>query len=132
MNLHRLLQQRVAAGKPVRVGLIGAGKFGSMFLAQMPSTPGIEVAVIADLAPCSGLETLQGTSISFHWTASSPITFFVVSCSENQEVYDGNGTQGSGSLVSVGGVYEFGAGCPEGPCPATDVSGSLTGPLLNL
>jgi predicted homoserine dehydrogenase-like protein len=51
MNLHRLLQRRVAAGKPVRVGLIGAGKFGSMFLAQVPTTPGIEVAVIADLAP---------------------------------------------------------------------------------
>ena len=51
MNLHRLLQQRLAAGRPVRVGLIGAGKFGSMFLAQVPSTPGIEVAAIADLAP---------------------------------------------------------------------------------
>src|ERR1700755_1735160 len=51
MNLHRLLAQRVDAGRPVRVGLIGAGKFGSMFLAQVPSTPGIEVAAIADLAP---------------------------------------------------------------------------------
>jgi predicted homoserine dehydrogenase-like protein len=51
MNLYRLLQRRVAAGRPVRVGLIGAGKFGSMFLAQVPTTPGIEVAVIADLAP---------------------------------------------------------------------------------
>ena len=51
MNLHRLLQQRMAAGRPVRVGLIGAGKFGSMFLAQVPTTPGIEVAAIADLAP---------------------------------------------------------------------------------
>jgi predicted homoserine dehydrogenase-like protein len=53
MNLYRLLQQRVAAGRPVRVGLIGAGKFGSMFLAQVPSTPGIEIAVIADLVPDS-------------------------------------------------------------------------------
>ena len=35
----------------MRVGLIGAGKFGSMFLAQIPSTPGIEVAAIADLSP---------------------------------------------------------------------------------
>jgi len=51
MNLHRLLQQRVADCRPVRVGLIGAGKFGSMFLAQVPTTPGIEVAAIADLAP---------------------------------------------------------------------------------
>ena len=51
MNLYRLLQQRVANGRPVRVGLIGAGKFGSMFLSQVPTTPGIEVAAIADLAP---------------------------------------------------------------------------------
>src|SRR5438477_8003653 len=51
MNLHRLLQQRVMAGLPVRVALIGAGKFGSMFLAQVPTIPGLEVAVIADLDP---------------------------------------------------------------------------------
>ena len=51
MNLHRLLQQRAAAGRPVRVALIGAGKFGSMFLSQVPTTPGLEVAVIADLDP---------------------------------------------------------------------------------
>jgi predicted homoserine dehydrogenase-like protein len=51
MNLYRLLAQRAALGRPVRVGLIGAGKFGSMFLAQIPSTPGLEVSVIADLAP---------------------------------------------------------------------------------
>jgi len=51
MNLQALLAARVNAGKPVRVGLIGAGKFGSMFLAQVPSIPGIELAVIADLDP---------------------------------------------------------------------------------
>ena len=42
MNLHRLLTARGAAGKPVRVGLIGAGKFGSMFLAQLLHTPGLD------------------------------------------------------------------------------------------
>src|ERR1051326_1593781 len=51
MNLHHLLQQRRAAGKPVRVALIGAGKFGSMFLSQVPHTPGLEVPVIVDLDP---------------------------------------------------------------------------------
>jgi predicted homoserine dehydrogenase-like protein len=51
VNLHRLAQQRAAAGRPVRVGLIGAGKFGSMFLAQVPMMAGIEVSVIADLDP---------------------------------------------------------------------------------
>ena len=51
MNLSRLLQARAVAGKPVRVALIGAGKFGSMFLSQVPHTRGLEVAVIADLDP---------------------------------------------------------------------------------
>jgi len=51
MNLQSLLAARVAAGKPVRVGFIGAGKFGSMFLAQVPSIAGLDVAVIADLDP---------------------------------------------------------------------------------
>src|SRR4051794_27849999 len=51
MNLHRLLNARRAAGKPVRVALIGAGKFGSMFLSQVPHTPGLDVPVIVDLDP---------------------------------------------------------------------------------
>ncbi len=46
-----MLAARADAGKPVRVGLIGAGKFGSMFLAQVPSIEGLEIAVIADLDP---------------------------------------------------------------------------------
>jgi predicted homoserine dehydrogenase-like protein len=45
------LQQRAAEGRPVRVGLIGAGKFGSMYLAQIPRTPGVHLAGIADLNP---------------------------------------------------------------------------------
>jgi predicted homoserine dehydrogenase-like protein len=51
MSLYRLLQVRGAAGRSVRVGLIGAGKFGSMFLNQVPTMPGVEIAVIADLDP---------------------------------------------------------------------------------
>jgi predicted homoserine dehydrogenase-like protein len=48
VNLHRLAAERAAAGRAVRVGLIGAGKFGSMFLAQVPHSP-LVVAAIADL-----------------------------------------------------------------------------------
>jgi predicted homoserine dehydrogenase-like protein len=59
MNLHRLLEQRRAAGKPVRVALIGAGKFGSMFLSQVPHTPGLEVTVIADLDPDRAREACE-------------------------------------------------------------------------
>jgi predicted homoserine dehydrogenase-like protein len=50
MNLHRLLEAREAAGDPLRVALIGAGKFGSMFLAQARVTPGIRVGAIVDLS----------------------------------------------------------------------------------
>ncbi|MBO0739585.1 MAG: Gfo/Idh/MocA family oxidoreductase [Alphaproteobacteria bacterium] len=50
MSLYRLLQQR-ASGRPVRVALIGAGKFGSMFLNQVPAMSGLEVPIIADLDP---------------------------------------------------------------------------------
>ena len=49
MNLHALLNRRAAEGRPVRVGMIGAGKFGSMFLAQARRLAGIHVAVVADL-----------------------------------------------------------------------------------
>jgi predicted homoserine dehydrogenase-like protein len=51
VNLQSLLAARVDANKPVRVGLVGAGKFGSMFLAQVPSIHGLEVAMICDLDP---------------------------------------------------------------------------------
>src|SRR5437764_5813659 len=51
MNLSHLLNIRRAAGKPVRVALIGAGKFGSMFLSQVPHVPGLQVPVIVDLDP---------------------------------------------------------------------------------
>ena len=49
MNLHELLATREDRGDPVRVGLIGAGKFGSMYLAQARTTPGIQVVGVADL-----------------------------------------------------------------------------------
>jgi predicted homoserine dehydrogenase-like protein len=51
MSLHRQLQQRAAEGRPIRVALIGAGKFGSMYLAQVPRTPGVHLVGIADLSP---------------------------------------------------------------------------------
>jgi predicted homoserine dehydrogenase-like protein len=51
MNLYSMLSQREAQGKPVGVGLIGAGKFGTMFLSQARGTTGMHVLGIADLSP---------------------------------------------------------------------------------
>ena len=50
MNLHALLLEREAAGRPVTVGLIGAGKFGTMFLSQVRRTRGMHLVGIADLS----------------------------------------------------------------------------------
>lgn len=50
MNLYAKLQARQSAARPIRVALIGAGKFGSMYLAQVPKTPGLHLAAIADLS----------------------------------------------------------------------------------
>ena len=58
MNLHRLLLERAEANHPVRVGLIGAGKFGTMFLAQALRTRGLHVMAVADLAPDRAREQL--------------------------------------------------------------------------
>ena len=49
MNLHALLLEREASGRPVTVGLIGAGKFGTMFLSQARLTRGLHVVAVADL-----------------------------------------------------------------------------------
>ncbi len=65
MNLHALLLARAAAARPIRVGLIGAGKFGSMFLAQAIRTPGLHVLGIADLAPARA----RSAVLQVGWTA---------------------------------------------------------------
>lgn len=59
MNLHRMLQQRAADGRPLRVGLIGAGKFGTMYLSQALRTPGIHLVGVADLQPARAKAALR-------------------------------------------------------------------------
>lgn len=51
MSLYKKLQQRSLEARPIRIALIGAGKFGSMYLSQIPRTPGIHLVGIADLSP---------------------------------------------------------------------------------
>ena len=59
MNLYAKLCERAAQGQPLRIGLIGAGKFGSMYLAQVPKPPGVHLVGIADLAPANARTNLQ-------------------------------------------------------------------------
>ena len=59
MNLYTKLRERSDQGKPLRVGVIGAGKFASMYLAQVPKTPGVHIAGIADLSPDNARNNLE-------------------------------------------------------------------------
>ena len=58
MSLIKQLKARAQNGNPVRVGVIGAGKFGSMYLSQAPRTPGIHLVAVADLSPARARASL--------------------------------------------------------------------------
>ena len=58
MSLYQKLQQRAEENKPILVGMIGIGKFSSMYLAQVSNTPGVEVVGVADLSPSQAKSNL--------------------------------------------------------------------------
>ena len=66
MNLKRLLEKKVANGQSVGVALIGAGKFGSMFLAQSAKIDGLNVVAIVDLSPAAAMAACKHVG----WTES--------------------------------------------------------------
>ena len=65
MSLHQQLLLRQSTNNPIRVGVIGAGKFGSMFLSQAIRIAGIHVVGIADLNP----EQAKSNLLNVHWSA---------------------------------------------------------------
>ncbi|MDQ2651494.1 MAG: flagellar biosynthesis protein FlgA [Chloroflexota bacterium] len=74
MNLARLAAERAERGDPIGVALIGAGKFGSMFLTQAPTMPGIAVRAIADLYPERVPDKLAGLGWSAEAIAAVRLT----------------------------------------------------------
>lgn len=58
MNLFTKLAARAEEGRPVKVGLIGAGKFGTMFLSRVLRLKGIHLVGVADLAPAAALSNM--------------------------------------------------------------------------
>ena len=57
---YEALQKREADGNPIRVGVIGAGTFGTQLIAQTCRMTGIRVSAIAELNPQRALEALRG------------------------------------------------------------------------
>lgn len=74
MNLHAKLKEREAQGRPLRIGLIGAGKFAAMYLAQVPKTPGVRVTGIADLSPANARANLERVGWPPALIAATPVS----------------------------------------------------------
>ena len=74
MNLYAKLKEREAQGKPLRLGLIGAGKFAAMYLAQVPNTPGVRLTGIADLAPANARANLERVGWPAALVAQTPVS----------------------------------------------------------
>jgi predicted homoserine dehydrogenase-like protein len=73
VSLYQKLLARAAMHQPVRVGLIGAGKFGSMYLSQVPRTPGVHLVGIADLSPEAARRNLARVGWSAEQTQAASL-----------------------------------------------------------
>ncbi len=60
-SLSTKLAELERAGKPIQVGIIGAGKFGSMFISQSHRTTGLRLAGIAELSRDRAVAALKKT-----------------------------------------------------------------------
>ncbi|MSO91885.1 MAG: flagellar biosynthesis protein FlgA [Rhodospirillales bacterium] len=96
MNLHRLLRERAEANNPIRVGLIGAGKFGAMFLSQALRTPGIHLFGVADLSAARAKAALATTGWPPERLATNP--------AEARKRGTTWLTEDSGALIAADGV----------------------------
>jgi len=110
VNLHHLLLQRAEQRKPLRVALIGAGKFGSMFLSQARTTCGLHLTAVADVSPdraraalaTTGWPPEQHGARSFADAASNGTTFVTddahaaIAAAETEIVIDATGNPPAG------------------------------------
>ena len=67
MNLSEQLAARADGGKPIRIALVGAGKFGTMILAQLRLMRGVQLCVLADLDP----ERARRAAVNAGWSAEA-------------------------------------------------------------
>ncbi len=59
MNLFSLLNKRSKEKKPIKIGIIGAGKFATMFFSQSLRIPGIHIVGIVDISPVKAKSNLE-------------------------------------------------------------------------
>ncbi len=97
MNLSHLLNERAVQDRPLRVGLIGAGKFGTMFLSQVRLTPGMHLLGVADL-------DVVRTKASLIETGWSPEQISATSAAKALSQGTTWITEDSDALINAGGL----------------------------
>ncbi|HEX9398801.1 MAG TPA: SAF domain-containing protein [Anaeromyxobacter sp.] len=120
MNLGSMLAERGAAGRPLRVALVGAGKFGTMWLAQAVRTPGVHVTAVADLAPDRARAALATAGFALERTRATGVadavrtgaTFItddaeaLLGAGELEVVVDATGSPAAGVAIALGCARE--------------------------
>ena len=59
MSLYSQLLHRQETGNPIKIGMVGAGKFASMFLSQARTLAGVQIVGIVDLNPAAARSNLE-------------------------------------------------------------------------
>ncbi|MBI3434384.1 MAG: Gfo/Idh/MocA family oxidoreductase [Proteobacteria bacterium] len=118
MNLHAKLLAREAAGRPLRAGLIGAGKFGTMFLAQARRMRGLHLTGVVDLDPArararlreAGWEDERFAATSFGDAVKSGRTHVgadaraLIACAEVEVVIEATGIPAAGIVHALAAI----------------------------
>ena len=107
MNLQKLASEHAARSGPIGVALIGAGKFGSMFLAQVPTMPDIAVRVIADLDPervRAGLPDLGWDAARVAALRLTPNVADAVDCEDVEVVVEATGDPAAGIAHALAAI----------------------------
>jgi predicted homoserine dehydrogenase-like protein len=91
------LSQRAAQGKPVRGGLIGAGRFGTMFLNQVPQIAGLHLMGIADLS----IERTKAALQRAAWPAAQATATSFADALQSGKTFL---TQDSEALIAADGI----------------------------
>jgi predicted homoserine dehydrogenase-like protein len=113
-----MLLEREAAGRPVTVGLIGAGKFGTMFLAQARLTRGMHVVAVADLDVARASSQLAtagwhadafsamslGDALKTRRTHVTPDAEALIACPEIEVVVEATGVPPAGIRHALGAI----------------------------
>ncbi|MBI37053.1 MAG: flagellar biosynthesis protein FlgA [Alphaproteobacteria bacterium] len=94
MNLYRQLLSQNSEGKSIRVGLIGAGKFGTMYLSQAKHTPGVSITAVVDKIPSKAEKALDHYGASKAHITDDP--FEVIQNPDIDVIIDATGSPTAG------------------------------------